>query len=439
MFEPHRAPNLPRIHPAAWHGPIGETVRRIAPGTEADPAAVLATSLGLFGALAGDGAHVRVGGVRHSARVWPLIVGKTGSGRKGTSFAEARQIARRWSSYSDAYMRSRVVSGLASGEGLLAALGAANGGDADSAPVAPDGKLTVVESEFARTLSAAKRDGSTLGPILRQLWDDGAAAILTRAAPLTVNGAHLAVVAHITPKELRLRLAEADVAGGTLNRFLLIASERPHLLAHEPPQVADTGDLAEDLGKALDIRLGAGEMRRDRQANQLWTDVYRALSEDEPDGQLGAVLARGPAYTMRLALVYALADGAGAISTQHLLAGLAVWQYAARSARVLFPDETRRDDLQRLAGFISEAGAAGCTATDVSRFFRKNKAGDELRAMVDELTRGGQVEEVKETRAGGGRPASRFRWTGKHLDPITELLQKYELNDQTTKPGVASR
>ncbi|HEX6870164.1 MAG TPA: hypothetical protein VF163_03615, partial [Micromonosporaceae bacterium] len=97
--EPERAPNLPPIHRAAWHGVIGDCVRRLAPTTEADPVAVLVSLLALFGALAGDGPHVRVGGVRHPPRVWPLVVGKTGAGRKGTSFAEARHIARQWGTY----------------------------------------------------------------------------------------------------------------------------------------------------------------------------------------------------------------------------------------------------------------------------------------------------------------------------------------------------
>jgi hypothetical protein len=62
-----------------------------------------------------------------------------------------------------------VVQGLSSGEGLLAALGAAPAApkDGEPPPEAPgaDGRLTVVETEFAKVLTAAKRDGNTLGPI----------------------------------------------------------------------------------------------------------------------------------------------------------------------------------------------------------------------------------------------------------------------------------
>jgi len=422
MIEPSRAPQLPTIHPAAWHGAIGEAVRRVAPTTEADPAAVLVSLLALFGSLAGDTMYTRVGGVRHPARIWPLIVGKTGSGRKGTSWAAARHVATEWGPQVSGYLTHRVVSGLASGEGLIAALGGATGTTAEGAePVAPDGKLTVLETEFARVLAAAKRDGSTLGPILRQLWDDGSASILTRAAPLTVNGAHLGVVAHVTPRELRLRLAESDLAGGTMNRFLLVASERPHLLPYEPAHQS-VDDQTDWLRKALDTaRFQTGEVRRDRRAEDLWEDVYRALSADEPDGPLGSVLARGPAYTMRLALVYALADGASSIGTDHLLAGLAVWHYAACTARLVFPES--KNDLTRLSDLVARAGQDGLTRSDITTALARNRRASELAEMVGALITRGLITEETERPTGPGRPATSYRATGRALVPMAELLR----------------
>lgn len=431
-MNPRRAPNLPKVPPAAWHGAIGDAVREIAPTTEADPVAVLASLLALFGALVGDTPFVRVGGVRHPARIWPLVIGKTGSGRKGTSLAEARTFVRGWSTYAENYVGHRLVSGLSSGEGLLSALGAVAAvaaasekkGLADAQPeaIAPDGRLTVVESEFARVLAAAKREGNTLGPILRQLWDEGQAAILTRAAPLTVNGAHLTVIAHVTPRELRLRLAESDLAGGTVNRFLLIASERPHLLAHDIVQ-AQVDRMAKELGEAVETaRWATREVRRDRAANQLWTEVYAALCADEPDGSLGAVLARGPAYTMRLALVYALADGASAISPDHLMAGLAVWHYASETARLVFADTTRRNDIDRLRDFIAGAGG-GRTRNEIYNLFGRNKSGAEIDELLADLENRGDVG--TETESSGGRPVTRHWWTGAPRDAVSELLDAY--------------
>jgi hypothetical protein len=427
-----RAKRLPKVPEAAWHGPFGKAVEAIAPATEADPIAILTQALALFGALAGESPFVRVGGVRHPARVWPLIVGKTSAGRKGTALHEAESFARRLSTYAAAYLEHRVVQGLSSGEGLLAALGAAPAApkDGEPPPEAPgaDGRLTVVETEFAKVLTAAKRDGNTLGPILRQLWENDRAGILTRQAPLQVDGAHLTVIAHITPGELRLKLAESDVAGGTLNRFLLVASERTQLLPHEMLR-PDMAELTGALGDAADEARFIREVRRDRHANDLWTEVYAALNADEPDGQLGAVLARGPAYTMRLALLYALADGSSLIHTDHLLAALAVWHYAAESARLYFADGRTRDDAERLAEYIASAHSR--TGTEIYNFFKRNKSRAEIQMLLGQLMDRGDVGEDVD-KATGGRPVSRFMWVGAPRDAVEELLEQRRWEPRTT-------
>jgi cation transporter-like permease len=383
--------------------------------------AVLVTALALFGAMVGDGPHVRVGGAKHAARIWPLVVGKTGSGRKGTSWHEARNLAATWGTYAESYLGHRVVAGLASGEGLIAAL---VGEDDDMSGVA-FGRLTIIESEFARVLTAARREGSTLGPVLRQLWDDGSAATLTKQA-VRVDNAHPVVVAHVTPRELRLRLAESDLAGGTLNRFLPVFSERPHLLAHEPSR-PDLGDLGIVLGARMATARQLDELSRDPATDHLWTEAYAALAEDEPDGPLGAVLARGPAQVMRLGLVYALADGATSVAAEHLLAGLAVWDYAAQSARLLFADTVARTNRAKLAEFIRIA-PDGRTRTEITtKCFSGNLPGSEIDALTDELAAEDLIEVIS-VKPARGKPTTRYRWTGPTSTGLTDLLGRtYEL------------
>ena len=58
------------------------------------------------------------------------------------------------------------------------------------------------------------------------------------------------------------------------------------------------------------------------------------------DGLTGALTARAEAHTMRLALIYALLDGASSIEVEHLQAALALWDYAARSAEWALGDTT---------------------------------------------------------------------------------------------------
>jgi len=419
MIEPRRHDDAPKIAQHAWHGPLGEAAARIAPSTEADPVAVLATVLALFGAMAGDGPFVRVGGAPHTPRIWPLIIGKTGSGRKGTSWHEARTIATTWGTYADTYLGARVAAGLASGEGLIAALA----DDEDDASGIPAGRLTIIESEFARVLTAAKREGSTLGPVLRQLWDEGSAATLTKQA-VRVDGAHPAVIAHVTPRELRLRMAESDLAGGTINRFLPIFSERPHLLAHEPPR-PDLTNLGATVGARLRQARDRSEISRETATDHLWTEAYAAMAEDEPDGPLGSVLARGPAYVMRLALVYALADGCASIAAEHLLAALAVWDYATQTARILFADTITKTARDRLITFLKTA-PDGRTRTEITtKCFNGNTTGTEIDTHLSELADAGLIETTT-TKPARGRPTALHRWIGPTTpqSSLTSLLTR---------------
>lgn len=430
MGDVRRAKGLPRIAPAAWHGPLGEAVRRLAPATEADPVAILVSVLALFGGVVGDGPHVRVGGMRHPARIWPLIVGRTSAGRKGTSWAEARNFVSSFSAYSRSYCATRIVSGLSSGEGLINAI--------SEDGKAPDGRLTVVEPEFARVLAAAKREGSILAPVLRGLWEDGSAATLTRHSPLSCTGAHVVFIGHVTPLELRVKLADSEITGGTVNRLLPILTERSQLLPHAPAR-EEMADLALGLGEAAELMRTAGEIRRTKDADRLWTDAYRALAEDEPDGLLGAILARGPAYSLRLALLYALAERSKVISTDHLRAGLAVWQYAADSARLLFGDLSGSNDLDRLTDYLSRS-AGGRTRTEInSDLFKRNKSADVIDAMLTALVNAGDVAaEVDTSRR--GRPTTRYFWLGPTTDSLPALLAEgpgvprgYAINEVTTK------
>ena len=66
-------------------------------------------------------------------------------------------------------------------------------------------------------------------------------------------------------------------------------------------------------------------------ATELWCQIYGTLSAPTP-GLLGAVIARAEAQVVRLALVYALLDGAEAIGQVHLEAALELWIYCEDSA-----------------------------------------------------------------------------------------------------------
>lgn len=417
-----RVPGCPVLHPAALHGPVGQAVRRIHPATEAHPAGVLVQILALLGGMVGDGPHVVIGGSQHPARIWPLVIGPTGKGRKGEALDQARRFATAFSSYRSYFAGHCLASGLSSGEGLVAHF--ADPTEQDKRPDR-DRRLVAIEKEFARTLAASKREGNTLGPLLRTLWEEDTAQVMTRTAPLRATGVHLVVIGHITPRELKLRLSEADVSGGTVNRFLPILVRQWQLLA-EPPAAPDLTDLAADLEPRIEMAQLSGPARYDRTpaAVGYWAKVYRALADAEDDGPVGEVLARAPAYVLRLALLYALIDGHGAIDTPHIRAGLALVKYAIDTARDVFGTATGTTDLDKLATALQAAGPAGLTRQQVSGLFGRHRDTAQLDALTAELVEKGAAH-TRTTQPKTGRPTTVLVWNTEQQpppDPVIELL-----------------
>ena len=135
----------PTVDSAAFYGLAGEVVRTLAPHTEADPVALLVDLLAAFGNAVGPGPHCVADGAAHFARENICGVGRTSRARKGTSRSQVRRVMQE----ADAgWSDNRVMGGLASGEGLIAAVRDPSEDDEGS----NDRRLLVHEPEFARVL-----------------------------------------------------------------------------------------------------------------------------------------------------------------------------------------------------------------------------------------------------------------------------------------------
>jgi hypothetical protein len=144
----------------AYHGLAGQVVAKIAPHTEADPAAILTQLLVCCGALIGRNAFFQVEATRHHPNEFLVLVGDSAKARKGSSFDHvARLLAQ-----ADPAFNSRLTTGLSSGEGLIWAVRDPQGPD----PGAVDKRLLVIEPEFATVLKSTGRELSTLSPTLRR-------------------------------------------------------------------------------------------------------------------------------------------------------------------------------------------------------------------------------------------------------------------------------
>jgi hypothetical protein len=408
----------------AFHGPVGELVTKLAPHTEAASAAVLVSILAGLGNAMGRGPHVMTGAARHGLNEFVLVVGDTGSGRKGTSWGVAKTVL----SHVDAGWAGRCIrSGLSSGEGLKHAIrdpvhkfSVKAQAEEMVDPGIDDKRLLCVEPEFSAILAHFRREGNVLRDTLRQAWDGENLGAMTRQDSLTVTNPHVSLIAHITPDELRARLEETDVANGLINRFVVIHSHSDKCLplAGALPE-STLEEYGRILGAAVHHAKSVGEVRLSAEAEAIWAGgMYQALHRSTP-GRLGDVLQRGAPHVLRMAAIFALADCRDRIGPEHLRAASAVWEYATRSAACVFGDATGNRVADTILERLREIAPDGMTRSEVGRkIFGDHKAKD-VGAALAMLVQAGKIRE--ETIPTGGKPARKYYATAEgetyHANP----------------------
>jgi hypothetical protein len=408
--ETETRPIRPALDEAAYQGLVGRVVRAVEPHTEADPAALVFTFLAAVGAMLDRSAYVLAGDAEHAARIWPLIIGKTAGGLKGTSWSAIARIILA----ADPSFANNIDRGLSTGEGLIERVRDGHGEPdyKDFDEGVTDKRLLILESEFAAVLGKAKRDGNVLSETMRQAYDGVRLSTLTRKANrLSATGAHIVIIGHITPTELRNKLSDSDVTGGLMNRFLPVHSERSKKLpdgGSTPKEVVET--LGRELATAVK-RAGAtrGQVTRDEAASDLWRSVYDQLTPEVPDGALASVIARAVPQVLRLSLIYARLDehhGEVRVRIEHLEAALAAWRYIEASARLTFGDLQTNRDLNKLAAGINAAGKDGLTRDQIRDLFDRHKNRDQLDELLRQLTTTGRYMSITEPT--GGRSATRY-------------------------------
>jgi hypothetical protein len=407
----------PELAPDALHGLAGEIVRAIAPYSEAADVATLIHLLIGVGNLIGPDVFARVQEDEHPARLFAVLVGPTSKGRKGTSWSTPKRML---TAVDEAYA-ARIRSGLSSGEGLISHVRDAiekiqpvkekdgrvvryervmvDEGEADK-------RLLIIEPELASVLRRMNGEANSLSAVLRDAWDSGTLATLTKNSPLRATRAHVSLIAHVTREELVMQLTETERANGFANRFLFVAVQRSKCLpdgGSVPPEVLVP--LIEALHAVVSwARAERWEVCRDEEARAIWAEVYPSLSEGQP-GLLGAITSRAEAQVLRLSVLYAVLDRSPVIRPVHLRAALAVWDYAEISARRIFGGDRLGIST---ADTILEALRTGraLTRAEINGLFHGNKLTAEIGVALHVLLERGKVRRSTRPAEGGrGRAA----------------------------------
>lgn len=412
--------DLPRVDSAVWDCYLGDLTARLAPTSEADPINIYASLLCAAGVHLGQRPRVQAGDDRHPLLVWPLIIGRSGGGRKGAGWSTARRLLREADPF---FAATNIRSGLTSGEGL-ATIFAEDDTTTDTTPegtepatrsgkakpavsLLPPGdrRLLVFEPEWAAVMARMRRDGNTLSATLRAAWEGGDLSTLNVTARVAPNS-HVGLLTHITPEEFRAKVSTSDLAGGTYNRFLPLAVARAQFL---PLSSGAPEDLIEQLGTQLATRLttGAtlGPIDFTDTGARLWRELYVEFGTDHGDtGPVEQFLARTAPNTLRIAAIHAALDNQPHIHTNHLNAAAALVRYSIASVRTVF---THNHDRTKLLTYITEAGSAGRTATEITKtLFAGNRDGTTVGQLLAQLLDTGTITRTRRASPSGrGRPA----------------------------------
>jgi hypothetical protein len=404
-------PDLPE---AALHGLPGEVTRTLAAVSDADPAAILLSYLTLLGNAIGPEPHLVIGGAPQPGRLFTVLVGDPGQGRKGTAQNLAVQC------FTDLAWLERHESGLQSAEALV-----------DRVADGQDPRLMITEPEFARLVRVMVNTGK-LSPQLRAAYDGTVLQVTRkdRSKSQEARHHHVSLIGHITPQELAPLEPRLRSAGGLERRMLWALTYRsgevsPHLAAAVPDQLtartadviaaAQTGALerTDPVSRILCIKRGVMPSMVFPVAPEVrdgWQDIRRSMPATDPE--MAAMFGAAETIMYRLALIYALADKAGQMTMEHVSAALALWTFCARSAEAIFGLPAAADGNQvsrRLARKVFEAlhraYPGGLTATEIRRdVLAGNHA---AKPVMEYLTEQGIAEKYQVPT--GGRPAEALR------------------------------
>ena len=298
------------------------------------------------------------------------------------------------------WFRDSAVGGFASGEALIANL--ANN---ETGP----GRL-VVEREFATLIARAQRDGSILSPILRAAWDGSPLENRRAQTAIVARDHHIGVVAHITPQELRRVLRSSEISNGFANRFLFGLVRRAQVLpfgGNLPPSRLSA--LGADVAAALHRGRPLSRIKFSDTAEEVWESFVHQVIRRESPGLVGDLTARARPQTLRLALVYAAADGSEVITSDHIRAAGAVWWFSDASVRVIFGTATGDPLADRLLIAVKAAADDGLSKSEQRSKLGHNYPAADLRDAGDLLVALGVAE--RDERHGAGRTAEILRFT----------------------------
>ncbi|MFI6174993.1 DUF3987 domain-containing protein [Nonomuraea sp. NPDC051191] len=356
-----------------------------------------------FSAYVGNGPAVETGKGASPLMFWPVLVGPSGKGRKGTATGIASRVLE--AAFRTFTEDNTVHSLPATGLGFI--------GELEERTV--NGTATpvlFVEEEMDTFVANARRDAK-VGVYLRKAWDGQTIAHKTKHDDVKIRRPHVAIVGHAQPKNWAAIAGSRDATGGTYNRFFPV-----YVMQSKTLPVFESTDTAQVIRACARALREVADWARDADTvsvpahvARVFEATHRPICEALTNGseELSQYTERAMAYMVRLAALYALADHREEISVADLDAALALVTYSVESVSFILPEAEMSQDVPlgvRVEQFIAEHGEAGVASTVIYRKFGIRKAG--LEALIADMD---TIESFKAAST-GGRPAQMYRYVG---------------------------
>ena len=337
----------------ALYGLPGRVALKLSESTGADPASILGMFMTSFGNAIGRQPHVMFYGHDEPGLLYTLIVGKWARGRKGTAWNAVRKL---FIQAEPDWSAKDIESGLQSSEAMIEAVADSPNGDP---------RLLILETEFARFIAAMSAQRKFASRMRTAYDGETLSARRVKQPPLISTQHMISIIGMITPGEL---IALQKLSGGLESRMLYFYSAPARKTRTDPFTIDESEiNLAEEVKEAINqawdsILLGTdpisaalAEMRGIAPKTKFpiaddimdrWKDEIEPAIEDIADAvgeDYERYTARAQTHVVRLALLYALADGASEIGWPHVKAAMALAEFCMFSARRIFsvPDDPK--------------------------------------------------------------------------------------------------
>lgn len=322
-----------------FYGWFGEYRQIMSTTTEASDAFHLGAAMVSAGSCVGRRVATSLGRTLH-ANLFLTLVGETGKSRKDTAISRAEYFFLQ-NQTPDFLLQHpfSLLRGVRSGEGLI-----------DHLETSPTTVLRL--SELSTFVRKARQEGSiTLMPTMLELWDAPPRIDIARAGKdgrKSVENPFLSLLAATTPQTLAEDMTAADIESGFANRVLwFFGTGKAPIPDPDPPDPAKCAYLYNELLRTIGNYPHGTVLTKTAQAKDLWQhwylDEYRKEYRSQDEAQMAQ---RMGANIHRIALIFAVSDGAPFIEEHHLSAAIAIveWQFAnvkAQARRWGWNDEAK--------------------------------------------------------------------------------------------------